>query len=152
MSDEIIADKVYIDKVIETVARVHDFVLSKDDPVLATATLNKVVVTHVVNDFKKACDEKINKLSEAINEQEILAKEQASEIIKSAIEENEHKLNAIAEAAANKYLESVKKHQNNIEISNEAAVRNIKTNRNLTLIFSLISLVSMLTTITIMLK
>ncbi len=144
MSDTSIPDEAYIDRVIDIVARVHGFVLDKDDPVLATATLHKVIVGHLINDIKEAGNENLKKYIEAMEEKRVFAKEEATEIIKSAIKENSETLQAEAQKAADIINDALK--------AQDELLKANKNSRNISILSSAIALFSMITVLIVIAK
>lgn len=144
MSGESASDNTYIDKIIEKVAKVHGYVLDKHDPVLVTATLNKFIVSSIYNDVKKAGDAQIQNMTRIIEDSTAKAANNAVEIIKNGIEENNKTLSAEAKQAANEIITAIKNQQSLIEEKNIRVLKDIKNARNMTLIAASSALASML--------
>lgn len=134
-----------IDEIRKEVAIRHSVVLSKDDPVLATAIINDIVLEHYINMVSAQYAEANRKMTIALQQQVEQSKETASRVITDASEFVASEMRNAVKAALDEGLNQIIHHQSMslkaATTAHEAAMNATKENKEalIAAIFSVVA-------------
>lgn len=101
-------ERLNIDRLIGEIARRHNLLLSKDDPILVTVTLNELVLIEALRGLEGAIESARHSMSANAMLQMESAKEIASRIITAAADYADQEIRAAGTAAATDIRDSLK--------------------------------------------
>ncbi len=105
-------DIIDLEEIIAKVAKKHQLLLTKDDPVFVTATLNKIVVESLIENASKAVDSLQDRLEEMYYRQSEESKETARRIMQATLNRASEVITENTDNASNNLIEKVTVQQN----------------------------------------
>lgn len=133
-----------MDAIIEEVARRHKILLTQDDPVLVTATLNRIIIASLLSDTNKSLDDLLIRLEEMYYRQAEESKVIGKKLINASLNAANDSIAKSVNSSGIELLASIKRQLDLFTAQCDQIAEKNKQTQNITIVFGSLAFISAL--------